>query len=106
MACREPASEYGYDPSVLALHRHPLFVVGYAHGGEAYLHAQLVALEKEVFHNVAGAVGSGAEQYAQRQGVVYVGLAYVEYVGFVACQNVGKGRGHARTVVARYVDED
>ncbi len=68
VACREPASEYGYDPSVLALHRHPLFVVGYAHGGEADLHAQLIALEKKVFHNVAGAVGSGAEQYAQRQG--------------------------------------
>ncbi len=35
-----------------------------------------------------------------------VGLTDIENRGIVACENVGKSRGNARTVISGYVDED
>lgn len=96
--CRQAASEQRYDPAVFALKAHPLLVFGYADRGEAYFYVEFVGFEKQILENLTGYRTVGAEQYAEREGVVDVGLAYVEYAGVVAGEDFGQGRGHAWTV--------
>ncbi len=52
----ELTAQYGDNPAVFTLTRHPALIIFDRNGRETYLHAQFIALEEEVFHYVAGAL--------------------------------------------------
>ena len=96
----------GYDVLVLSLHSDPLLVVVKANRRKADVHTQLRSLEQQIFHDVAAAAAVGLEQYAKRQRMVDVGLAYVKYVGFIFCKYLCQSRRHPRTVLPGNVYQD
>jgi len=105
MARCQFAAEYGDDPAVLALHRHPFFISLDRDGCESDLDTQLVCFEEQFFHDVARYVARGLEEYAQRQRVMDVGLTDVKNLGVEARQYLCQRRCDAGAVIARDIDE-
>ena len=103
---REPSAKQGDNPSVLALTAPPLVILADADRREPYGHVELCGLEKQLLHYIAAYLRCSLDEYAQRERVVDVGLAYVQDTGVIFGQNLRESPCYARMVLARYVDED
>ena len=69
-----------------------------------WMSGPMTTLEQQLFHDAARFVGRGHDKDAQRQRLVDVGLADIQYAGIVARQYGRQRRGHARLVGPRNVD--
>ena len=101
---RDLPAEERDDVAVAPLAGHPGIVLLALDGREAYLNPEARGLEQQVLHDEARLLGSGAEQDAERQRLVDVGLAYIQDERVVTGKDARKFGGQARLVLTGDVD--
>ena len=103
MPRRDVSSQQRQDVAVLALGGYPRLVFILGHDAELHLHVHLVGGEQQFLQYVAAACAVGHHQHTHRKGVVYVGLAYVQYRGVMVGQYAGQLGRDAGPVRPGYV---
>ncbi len=104
MARCQSAAEDCYYPSVLALHVHPLVVIGLLNRRKTHLHVHLITLEEKVFHYISRHRAVSLDKQPQRKIVMDIGLADIQYAGIVLGEDIRQSRRHTRTVIAGDID--
>ena len=102
----EAPADDGEDVARPALPGGPLFVLVVRNRLETDLHAQFRGLEQEFFHHLSGMRFVDADQDAEGQGGMDVGLADVQDLGVVAGENFHEGGGESDPVLAGDADEN
>ena len=96
----------GEDIACPALPGRPFLILVVRDRLEADLHAQFRGLEQELLHDLAGVLLVHADEDAQRQGGMDVGLADVQDLGIVLGENLHESGGESDPVLAGNADEN
>ena len=100
LLCGKPFGKNREDVAIFALRCNPVGVFAFFYGIESHNDIEFGGFEEHFFHHLSRSVGGGANENAEREGGVNIGLSNVQNVYTVFGHNGHEGSGESWTIFA------